>query len=125
MKRLLATVLGILIWPACAQAEEPDIRDLGRSFAPIGGLVALAQTDRVTRGSVQRIATVPDSKIAWDVGALLLDPSINARQVVVEVKQQRVTLSGPVENGSQADDAERAARRVAGVSEIQNRMWVP
>ncbi len=118
MKRLLCVLVGIILWSACAKAEENTAKS-GRFFAPIGGLVALSLPESEEVRSVM-IARLPDSKLAYDVGVRLLDRSIAAPDVMVSVKDQQVTLTGTVRSGAQADDVELAARRVAGIVSLTN-----
>jgi len=122
VNRLLCVLVGILLWSACAKAEETAATS-GRFFAPIGGLVALSQPVSEEVHSVL-VARLPDSKVAYDIGTRLLDPSLAAPDVVVHVKDQEVVLTGTVRSGAQADDVERAARRVAGVVSLTNLLGV-
>jgi hypothetical protein len=118
VNRLLCIVVGMVLWSACAKAEEP-ISTSGRFFAPVGGLVALNQPESEVIHFIG-VALMPDSKIAYDVEVKLLDPSIAAPNVVVSVKDQEVTLTGTVRSGAQADDLERAVRQVAGIVSLNN-----
>jgi osmotically-inducible protein OsmY len=56
--------------------------------------------------------------------ALILDGALPAYGVDVDVDGGRVTLCGAVDTVSQRAAAERIARRVRGVSEVQNRLKV-
>lgn len=118
MNRLWCVILGIMVWSACANAEESTALS-GRFFAPVGGLVALDQppSEVVHFG---RVALVPDSKVTYDIGVRLLDPSIAAPNVVISVKNQEVILTGTVHSGAQADEVERAARQVPGIVSLTN-----
>ncbi len=122
VNRLLCVVVGMVLWSACAKAEEP-IATSGRFFAPVGGLVALNQPESEVVHFIG-VARMPDSKIAYDVEVKLIDPSIAAPNVVVSVKDQEVTLTGTVRSGAQADDLERAVRRVAGIVSLNNLVGV-
>jgi len=60
-----------------------------------------------------------DTQIQRDVLAeLKWEPSINAAQIGVEVKEGIVTLEGKVNSYSEKWDAERAAQRVSGVKAL-------
>jgi osmotically-inducible protein OsmY len=60
-----------------------------------------------------------DSKVQQDVIAeLKWEPSVDATQVGVEVKDGVVTLTGQVGSYAEKRDAERAAQRVAGVQAL-------
>ena len=54
--------------------------------------------------------------------ALILDDAVPAYGIDVDVDGCRVTLCGAVVSASQRDSAERIALRVAGVSEVCNRL---
>jgi len=58
-----------------------------------------------------------DTQIQQDViGELNWEPSINAAQIGVEVKEGIVTLTGHVDSFAEKWNAERAAQRVSGVT---------
>jgi len=60
-----------------------------------------------------------DVQVQQDVIAELnWEPSINAAQIGVEVKQGIVTLAGHVDSFAEKWDAERAAQRVSGVTAL-------
>jgi len=122
VNRLLCVVVGMVLWSACAKADE-SIATSGRFFAPVGGLVALNQPESEVV-HFMGVARMPDSKIAYDVEARILDRSIAASDVVVHVKDQEVTLTGTVRSGAQADDMERAVLQVKGVVSLQNLVGV-
>jgi len=66
-----------------------------------------------------------DTQIQTDVLAeLKWEPSVNAAQIGVEVKEGVVTLAGKVNSFSEKWDAERAARRVCGVKALAIEMDV-
>jgi len=56
--------------------------------------------------------------------ALILDDALPAYGIDVDVDGSKVTLCGAVDIASQRDAAERIALRVAGVSEVRNRLKV-
>jgi osmotically-inducible protein OsmY len=56
--------------------------------------------------------------------ALILDGAVPAYGIDVDVDGCRVTLCGAVDSASQRGSAERIALRVAGVSEVCNRLEV-
>ena len=122
VNRLLLVLVGMMLWSACAKAEE-SVATSGRFFAPVGGLVALNQPESEVV-QFTGVARLPDSKIAYDVGARLLDRSIAAHDVVVSVKDQEVILTGTVKSGMQADDMERAVLQVKGIVSLQNLVGV-
>jgi len=63
-----------------------------------------------------------DAQLQLDVIAeLKWEPSVNAAQIGVEVKDGIVTLAGHVSSYAEKYDAERAAQRVAGVKAWQLR----
>lgn len=60
-----------------------------------------------------------DSQVQRDVLAeLKWEPSVNAEQIDVEVKDGLVTLAGQVGSYAERRDAERAAQRIGGVKEL-------
>lgn len=120
-KQRFIIFLGVWLGSACAKAE-PGLAAHGGMFAPVGGLVALAQPepDAPRAENAGRVALLPDSKIQWEIGTRLLDPSIGAADVVVLVKHQEVTLLGTVRSGAQADEVETAAWRSQGVVSVTN-----
>lgn len=122
VNRFLCIVVGMVLWSACAKAEE-SISTSGRFFAPVGGLVAIDQPESEVV-HFMGVARLPDSKIAYDVEVRLVDPSIAATNVMVRVKDQEVTLTGTVRSGAQADDLERAVRQVAGIVSLNNLVGV-
>ncbi len=66
-----------------------------------------------------------DSQVQQDVLAeLKWEPSVNAAQIGVEVKDGIVTLAGHVGSYAEKYDAERAAQRVSGVKALAIEMGV-
>ena len=66
-----------------------------------------------------------DSQLQQDVIAeLKWEPSVNAAQIGVEVKDGIVTLAGHVDSYAEKCDAERAAQRVSGVKALAIEMDV-
>jgi osmotically-inducible protein OsmY len=66
-----------------------------------------------------------DAQLQQDVMAELnWEPSVNAAQIGVEVKDGIVTLAGHVDSYAEKFDAERAAQRVAGVKALAIEMDV-
>lgn len=66
-----------------------------------------------------------DAQVQQDVMAeLKWEPSVNAAQIGVEVKDGVVTLAGHVDSYGEKWDAERAAQRVAGVKALAIEMDV-
>lgn len=66
-----------------------------------------------------------DSQLQQDVRAeLQWEPSVNATQIGVEVKNGVVTLAGHVDSYAEKWDAERATQRVAGVKGLAVEMDV-
>jgi osmotically-inducible protein OsmY len=66
-----------------------------------------------------------DAKIeAAVLDALILDDTVPAYAIDVDVDGDKVTLCGAVDTASQRDAAERIALRVLGVSEVRNRLNV-
>jgi osmotically-inducible protein OsmY len=66
-----------------------------------------------------------DAQLQQDVIAeLKWEPSVNAAQIGVEVKNGIVTLAGHVDSYAEKYDAERAAQRVAGVKALAIEMDV-
>ena len=66
-----------------------------------------------------------DAQVQQDVIAeLKWEPSINAAQIGVEVKDGIVTLAGHVSSYAEKWDAERAAQRVSGVKALAVEMDV-
>jgi osmotically-inducible protein OsmY len=66
-----------------------------------------------------------DTQLQQDVMAeLKWEPSVNAAQIGVEVKDGIVTLAGHVDSYAEKFDAERAAQRVAGVKALAIEMDV-
>jgi len=72
-------------------------------------------------GAEHRAAAETEAAV---LDALILDDAVPPYGIELDVDGDKVTLRGAVDIGSQRDAAERIARRVAGVSEVHNRLKV-
>ena len=68
----------------------------------------------------------PDERILEDVSDRLTDDAmVDASEMVVEVKQGEVTLTGTVKDRNQKRRAEDLAERVSGVKDVINALQIP
>lgn len=90
----------------------------------------LVQTVRGVRSVVNRIEVAPhakatDEQLQKDVAlALAYDPAADSYEVAVDVKAGTVTLNGKVNSFAERALAERVARSIAGVRDVQNKLTV-
>lgn len=91
--------------------------------------IQLAETVRGVRSVIDRVEVDaedrPDSDIESDVReALLQNPATETYEVQVSVDDGTVTLTGTVESWQEKNLAERVAKGVRGVSEIENNIRI-
>jgi osmotically-inducible protein OsmY len=88
---------------------------------------AIAEVPGVAR--VENRIRLVERVSAWQVkrgieGELQRQAARTARQLKVELEDNRVTLSGRVRSARERDDVERAAWNVSGVLEVRNRLEI-
>jgi hyperosmotically inducible periplasmic protein len=86
---------------------------------------ALSLNDEATGGGSVRRQKVLDGQIMTDARrALEQSRDINAWNIIVEVYQGNVTLSGPVRTSREKQTAERIASGVMGVKSVFNQLVI-
>src|ERR1700709_1313605 len=84
-----------------------------------------ARTTTVTASTTRKTQMKSDSQLKMDVSEeLKFEPSVNASQIGVEVKDGVVTLAGHVDSYAEKWNAEKAAQRVRGVKALAVEMDV-
>lgn len=89
----------------------------------------LSHSTRGVRAVVDRLKVTPrfrpDDELKHDINMALTDNAVTEKlEVIVGVEGGRVTLDGRVDSQQERRTAERVARRVRGVAEVDNRIEV-
>jgi osmotically-inducible protein OsmY len=105
------TLKGEVDWYYQSEEAERALRNL-RGVKGISNLITVAKTPTPTDVK-QRI-----------VDALRRGAQFDADRITIEIDGHRAILKGTVRSYAEARDAERAARKVAGITEVDNQLTV-
>lgn len=105
------TLKGEVDWYYQREEAERALRNL-RGVKGISNLITVAKTPTPTDVK-QRI-----------VDALRRGAQFDADRITIEIDGHRAILKGTVRSYAEARDAERAARKVAGITEVDNQLTV-
>jgi hyperosmotically inducible protein len=91
----------------------------------VDGVKKVSNNLKVSKGERTAGEVVDDTAITAKVkAALISDPNVAAREVNVETHEGVVQLAGFVDSSDQKSKASEAARRVAGVKQVDNQLEV-
>jgi hyperosmotically inducible protein len=106
--------------------ETADMKSAATRVAKsVNGVKKVSNNLEVSSGQRTAGEAVDDGVITAKVkAALISDPNVAAHEVNVQTREGVVQLAGFVDSSSQKSNAAEAARRVAGVKEVDNQLEV-
>jgi len=106
--------------------ETADMKSAATRVAKsVNGVKKVSNNLEVSSGQRTAGEAVDDGVITAKVkAALISDPNVAAHEVNVQTREGVVQLAGFVDTSSQKSKAAEAARRVAGVKEVDNQLEV-
>jgi len=106
--------------------ESADMKSAATRVAKsVDGVKTVANNLEVSKGDRTAGQVVDDGVITAKVKAALIeDPNVAAHDVNVQTREGVVQLAGFVDSSTQKSKASEAARRVAGVKQVDNQLEV-